>query len=599
MIRVSDYIVSTLYNLGIDRIFLVTGGGAMYLNDAVACHKKIKYTCNHHEQASVMAADSYARITGKMGVAMVTSGPGGTNAITGLMCAWQDSTPCLIISGQCKKKETVHEAHIPGLRQFGALAVDILPVVKSMTKYAAVVDDPKEIRYHLEKAIHLAKNGRPGPVWLDIPVDIQGSFINVTELRGYIPDVKQVSNHGTELDKKIEKIIQLLKKAHKPVIVAGNGIRIAGAVDEFNHLIAKLNIPVVSGIMGVDIIHDSHPLFVGRIGTKGERAANMTIQNADLIISIGSRLSVPLIGYEYEKFAPDAKKIVVDIDGNEHKKKTIKIDVLVISDAKLFINKLSARLNNLTFSFKPNWSNICRNLRESYPVCLPEYSKQTPLNIYYFVDKISDLLNNKDIITTDAGSAFYVVRQAVKIKKGQRLVLPGSSGSMGFALPASTGACLANKKNRVICIVGDGSFQTNIHELQTIVHDKLPIKIFVLNNNGYLSIRNTQSTFLEKRLIGESKSSGVSFPSTMKIAGAYGIKFSRISNGNNISNKLSKVINSTGPEICEIICQTNQSIIPTVSSKKLPDGKFVSTSIDDMFPFLSEIEMKRIKQTLS
>jgi acetolactate synthase-1/2/3 large subunit len=546
-----------------------------------------------------MAADSYARITGKIGVAMVTSGPGGTNTITGLMCAWQDSTPCLIISGQCKKKETVHEAHIPGLRQFGALAVDILPVVKSMTKYAVVVDDPKGIRYHLEKAIYLAKNGRPGPVWLDIPVDIQGSFINVEELKGFHPDVKSISDHDTELDKKIEKIIKLLKKARKPVIVAGNGIRIAGAVDEFNSLIAKLNIPVVSGIMGVDIIHDSHPLFVGRIGTKGERAANMTIQNSDLIISIGSRLSVPLIGYEYEKFAPDAKKIVVDIDGTEHKKKTIKIDLLVISDAKVFLDKLSERLNNLTFSFKSNWSNICRNLRESYPVCLPEYAKQTPLNIHHFVDKISDVMNNKDIITTDAGSAFYVVRQAIKIKKGQRLILPSSSGSMGFALPASTGACLANKKNRVICIVGDGSFQTNIHELQTIVYNKLPIKIFVLNNNGYLSIRNTQSLFLEKRLIGESESSGVSFPSTKKIAGAYGIKFTRISNSININNKLKKVLDSTGPEICEIICQTNHLIIPTVSSKKLPDGKLVSTSIDDMYPFLSEKEMKEIKQILS
>lgn len=599
MTRVSDYIVSTLYDLGVDRIFLVTGGGAMYLNDAVACHKKIKFTCNHHEQASVMAADSHARITGKMGVVMVTSGPGGTNTITGLMCAWQDSTPCLVISGQCKKKETVHEAHIPGLRQFGALAVNILPVIKSMTKYAAVVNDPKEIKYHLEKAVYLAKNGRPGPVWLDIPVDVQGSFVNVKELTGFYPDIKQESNYDTNLDKKIEKLVQLLKKAHKPVIVAGNGIRIAGAVDEFNSLIAKLNAPVVSGIMGVDIIYDSHPLFVGRIGTKGERAANMAIQNSDLILSIGSRLSVPLIGYEYEKFAPDAKKIVVDIDDNEHKKKTIKIDILIISDAKVFINKLLARLNNVSFSFKPNWSKICRNLRESYPVCLPEYSKKTPLNIYYFVDKISDLLNSKDIITTDAGSAFYVVRQAIKIKKGQRLVLPGSSGSMGFALPASTGACLANKKSRVICIVGDGSFQTNIHELQTIVHNKLPIKIFVLNNNGYLSIRNTQSLFLEKRIFGESKSSGVSFPSTEKIAGAYGIKFTRIGNGINISNKLKKVLSSTGPEICEIVCQTNQLIIPTVSSKKLSDGKLVSTSIDDMFPFLPEVEMKKIKQILS
>lgn len=598
--RVADYIISFIYNVGVKYIFMVSGGVAMHLNDAVAIHKKIKYICNHHEQASVMAADSYARITGNFGAAMVTAGPGSTNTLTGLLNAWQDSTPCMIISGQSKKKETIQDSKIPSLRQFGVFEVNIVPIVKSVTKFSIMLTEPEKVRYYLEKGLYIAKSGRPGPVWIDVPLDVQGAIINPKKLSSFNPaELRPSDSQGENFQSQLKKVLQLLKSSRKPVIIAGHGIRLSNAVDDFLSLVQKLRVPVVTSIMGTDVIESNNPFYVGRAGLKGERAANITLQNADLILSIGSRLSIQLIGYEYAKFAPKAKKVVVDIDEIEHRKKTITIDELIFSDAKKFIRSLANKVHHNSFNFKPGWAIKCKDLARRYQVCLPEYAKlKGAMNMYYVVDKISDNLNKDDIIVTDAGFSYYIVRQAFKIKQGQRLIIPGATGMLGFNLPGSVGASIANNKKRVICITGDGSFQTNIHDLQTIVKHKLPVKIFVIENKGYLSIRTTQSKFFQNRLIGESEKTGVSFPELSKIAYAYGIKFFRARNNRELIKLIPKALKYKGPVIFGANCLAHQEVLPLVSSKKLPDGRMISTSIDDMYPFLPDEDMNKIRADL-
>lgn len=595
-IRVADYIVKFLYEKGVKHVFTVSGGGAMYLNDALACHKKMQYICNHHEQACTFAAENYSRVTNNFGAAMVTTGPGATNAITGVHEAWVDSTPLMIISGQSKKKETIANAKIAGLRQFGVFEVNIIPMIAPITKFSVMINEPEKIKYYLEKAFYLAKTGRPGPVWIDVPLDVQGALIEESSLTGYTPD-QTITNEFT--NSQLKSLITLLKSSKKPVIIAGNGIRIAGAIKEFEELVKKLRIPVVTSIMGTDVIAETNPYFVGRVGLRGQRSGNLAVQNADLIISIGSRLSIPIIGYEYAKFAPHAKKVVIDIDPVEHKKKTISIDLLFTTDAKKFITTVLKNSENSTFIFKKDWLKKCKELKDRYPVCLPEYIKaKNSVNMYYLVDKISDAISSKDVVIADAGSAFYVVRQAIKVKKGQRVLIAGGTGAMGVNLPACLGASIGLQKRRVICITGDGSFQTNIHELQTISFHKLPVKIFVLNNNGYLSIKNTQNNFFNNRHMGVDENSGVSLPQTAKIAKAYGIAYFKIKNNNDLVKNLPLVLQKNEPVICEVMCPVEQQIIPTVSSKKLPDGTLVSTSIDDMYPFLTTEEMNKIKKDL-
>ncbi len=599
MVRVADYIFSFISNLGVSCVFTVSGGGAMFLDDALAANKKLKYVCNHHEQASVMAAEAYARVTENFGVALVTSGPGSTNTLTGVVGAWQDSTPCMVVSGQSKRAQTVYNSEIEGLRQFGFLEVNIVPIIKSVTKYSVMVNNPEKIRYHLEKAVYLAKSGRPGPVWLDVPLDVQGALVDEKKLLGFKPTRADINKETKMSEQDITSVLKLLKLSRKPVIIAGNGIRLSDAVTDFLRLVEYLRVPVVSAIMGSDIIEDDNPFFIGKAGMRGERAANITIQNSDLVLSIGSRLSVPIIGYEYENFAPQAKKIIIDIDRGEHEKKTIKVDLLVVSDAKTFIGGLMGKVKNVSFNFKKDWVKKCKELRLRYPVYLPQYSKSKgPVNMYSAVDQISNNINTNEIIVTDAGYSYYIVRQGIKIKKGQRLILPGATGAMGFNLPASIGACLGSGYGRVVCITGDGSLQTNIHELQVISYHGLPIKIFVLNNKGYLSIRNTQAIYFKGRLFGESERTGLSLPDTSKIANAYGIKFYSVKNNDELKKIIPRVLEYNGPVICEINCPEYQQIIPTVTSRQQPDGTLVSASIDDMYPFLPKEEMAKIRHEL-
>ena len=597
MVRVADYIISFLYSIGIHEIFVVTGGGSMYLNDALARHKKMRYVCQHHEQSCAIAADAYARATENIGAAMVTTGPGATNAITGVLSAWFDSIPMIVVSGQAKRKDASYNSGVSGLRQLGVQELNIIPIINSITKYSVMVNEPKKIRSVLEEARYIAMSGRPGPVWVDVPLDVQNALIDPETLERFLIPHTKNSKNETLLKQNVRGVINSLLHAKKPLFIAGNGIKCSHAQKVFIELIEMLHIPVVTSNMGVDLIDYDNPLNLGMGGIKGQRSANIAMQNADLLVSVGNRLSIPFIGYEYEKFAPQAKKIVIDIDRTDHKKKTIHIDKFILADAKEFIEELIQMSKNVSFSFKSDWAEKCSAIKYNYPVCLPAYANEKgDMNMYYVVNEITSHLNKSDVIVADAGSAYYVVAQALKIKLGQKLILPGGAANMGYNLPASVGASIGLHKKRVICITGDGSLQTNIHELQTIVSYKLPVKIFVFNNKGYLSIRNTQRNLFQNRKVGESEKTGLFFPDLKKISYAYGIKYILVKNKKDLNSALPKVVGSNKPIICDIQCLSEQEIIPSVLSKKLPDGSMVSLPIDDMYPFLPAGVMREIRR---
>lgn len=596
-IRVADYIAKFIYEKGIKDVFILSGGGIMNLTDGLVCNKKLNFYCMHHEQAISMAIEAYGRLTNNMGVGYFTTGPGATNALTGLAGAWLDSSPCLFISGQAKRREAVYKQNVIGLRQVGVQEINIVPIVESITKYTAFIDNPEDIRYHLEKAFYLAHKARPGPVWLDIPADVQSALIEADNLRPFQP-----SEDGLEkpmLKKQdVEDVVNWIRSSSRPVILIGQGVRIAGATADLLKLVEKHRIPVITTFLGIDVIENNHPEYVGRIGIKGTRAGNLAMQNSDVLISIGTSLPVAEIGYEYDQFARNAKKVVVDIDLSSHKKKTIKIDKLIEADAKDFIKNLYSALSaqgkkSKKLIFK-EWLDKCISWREKYPVNLPEYEHlKGKINIYHFVDRLSRKLAAGDVVVTDAGSAFYAGSQAVIIKKGIRYITSGGFATMGYSLPASIGLCAALGKKRIMCINGDGSFQQNIQELQTVVHYKLPLKIFILNNNGYLSIRFTQERYFDNRLIGEGPMSGVSFPDAKKIAKAYGIKFVRVSDNSKLDQALDEVIGYEGPVICEIMTPEKQLIIPTCISTKREDGSMVSKPLEDMYPFLDRNEFNK------
>jgi len=586
--RVADYIAKFIFENGTKHVFMFSGGGIMHLIDGLAGNKNLKKLCVHHEQTASMAIESYSRITGKMGVGYFTTGPGVTNAITGLAGAWMDSVPCLFISGQSKRKESVYMAKIPGLRQIGPQEINTLPVVQSLAKYSAFIDNPDDIKYHLQKAYYFAKEGRPGPVWLDVPADVQGAIINPKKLKEFKPPQKKAVAGGAQL----KKIIGLLKRSKRPVILAGYGVRISGAIDILLKFVEKYKIPVITTYLGIDVISNNHPCYVGRMGTKGTRPGNLALQNSDLLIVLGSSLPITEIGFEHDKFAREAKIVVVDIDISSHKKKTIKIDHLIQKDVKEFMQELSGKLKNNNLSLDKNWLKTCINWKKEYPICKKEYCKSKGrINYYYFIDRLSQKLKAGDVMVTDAGSAIFAGSQAIKIKKGMRYITSGGMATMGYSLPASIGVSVGLENKRVMCVTGDGSFQLNIQELQTLVHYKLPVKVFVVNNDGYLSIRFTQGRYF-KRLLGTDSSSGISFPDLKKIAKAYGIKFVRANNSKKLNKALDDTLKHKGPVICEIMALKNQDIL-SISSEIKPDGTMVSKPLEDMFPFLDREEFKK------
>lgn len=581
-LRVADYIADFIYRQAVKEVFMVTGGGMMFLSDGVFCHPELKAVFNHHEQAVAMAAASYAKYNNNLGVAMVTTGCGGTNTITGVLGAWQDNVPCMFISGQCKRKETIRNSGL-ALRQLGVQEADIIGLVEPITKYAMMVNKPEEISFHLEKALYLAKSGRPGPVWLDIPLDVQGALINKKDLSHFRCKDLVINYKDNPTNQEINKFKYYLDNAVRPVIICGQGVRLSKAIPEFQGFIQKYNIPVVASRLGIDILPSSHPLYIGRIGNKGDRAGNFALQNSDLVISLGSRLSVSSTGHEYNVFAREAKIVVIDLDPVEHKKNTVKIDLFINSDICNFLRSLK----NISLNDTSWWVNKCRGWKKYWPVCLPQYKDDKKgINLYYFINQLSKKLKKGAVVISDAGSAFYATSQGILLKHGQRYITSGGQAEMGYTIPAAIGVCFANNKKEIIGITGDGSFQMNLQELQTIVHYNLPVKIFIWNNNGYLSIRATQSKLFNGRLIGTDESCGISFPKVKKISRAYGIKYYYVRRSNKLEGVISRVLNEKGPVICEVKCQKDQKIVPTVVSARHEDGTMVSKPLEDMYPFL-------------
>ncbi|MEZ4814786.1 MAG: thiamine pyrophosphate-binding protein [Bdellovibrionota bacterium] len=592
--RVSDYIAHYIENLGVESVFLLSGGGMMHLLDSVSRLEKTKYYCNHHEQCCAIAADAYARKSGKLGVCYATSGPGGTNTLTGVLGAWQDSVPVLFISGQSKISQTIGGSGLNDLRQYGVFEVDIIPIVKSVTKYSVLIKDPNSIRYHLEKACYLARHGRPGPVFLDIPVDIQGAPIQPDALKGFSPEEEGLDTRLPLSDKIILDLIERIKKASRPLLLAGFGIRSANKVREFQKLVKQLNIPVVTTQLATDILPYENSLYVGHPGVKGDRAGNLSIQNADLIISLGCSLHVSTTGYEMDQFAPSAYKIQIEIDPAVLQREQVGVNQKINIDLETFISVLGKKLPQTGLSGPQKWIDYCQKIKKELSVRNEKHSTPSgKINYYDLIDALSDLTVGNETIVTDAGSGFYIVGQAYRVKGSQQVINSGSLGAMGFALPATTGACTADLKSQVICITGDGSLQTNIHELATIHHNQLNAKIFIINNDGYVSIRNTQNNFFNGHLAGTSSSSGVSFPELQKIALAYGIPYLGVREKSELNEVVQKALNTNGPVICEVFTPSNQEVIPTVSSMRMEDGSMKSKPLHEMYPFMDDETLKK------
>jgi len=588
MVKISDFIFSFIENLGVKDVFMVSGGGNMHLVNSVGANKRLNYVCNHHEQASAIAAEAYSRVSENIGVCLVTSGPGGTNTITGVLGAWLDSIPVLYISGQVKRDVMVKKNK---LRELGVQEAPIVDIVKPITKYAVTVVNPQKIKYHLEKAVFLAKNNRPGPVWLDIPLDVQASMIKEKSLKGFNPKSKKYLFLNKDLRQQVSKVITLIKKAKRPIIFAGHGIGLSKTRDIFITTIEKLRIPVVTSMSATDTIKSNHDLFIGRPGVFGNRSGNFAVQNSDLLIVLGARLHLLNIGYDYKSFARKAKKVVVDIDPAELKKKTIKPDLAINTNVKDFIIELNKQINKIKSTDFSEWRKQCLDWKKRYPVVLPKYKTQKRyVNSYYFTEMLSDLLKEDEIIVTGVGTAKNGTIQSIKIKKRQHFYCNVGCAAMGYGLPAAIGACFANNKKRIVLIIGDGGIMMNLQELQTVSYNKLPIKIFLLNNKGYLTIKNTQNTFFNGNFVASTPKTGVSFPNFKKIAKAFNIRHETIKSHKKIQNKIRKALNCNGPVLCEINMSPNQSLRPKVCSRKRSDGTIISKPIEDMSPPLNRKE---------
>jgi acetolactate synthase-1/2/3 large subunit len=575
MIKVSDYIFDFLKSKGIDTIFSVSGGAAAHLLNSVA-ERDFKYICNYHEQACAMAAEGYARIANKPACVLVTNGPGSTNTLTGVVGAFQDSIPMIIISGQVPVNQSLNNLKDFTLRQLGVQECDIISMVKSITKYAIQITDPNNIVSCLEKAYIEATTGRKGPVWLDIPLDVQSAQI-------------QLNTHD------IDDIINVIFNAKKPIIITGNGIHLSNSEEEFINLKDKIKIPIISTWTSKDLISHNDPLFVGNFGLLGERAANFAVQSADLLLILGSRMSIPNIGYQSHLFSPNSIKIMVDIDENELKKPTIKIDYPVNKDLKLFLPHLIEKLSNKQLPKWDDWIDKTQSWKTKYPVFQLEYKNNTEkINSFYLMEVLSYKLTDNNIIVTDMGTSYTCTMQSLQMNGKARLFTSSACCSMGYGLPGAIGAYFADPSKNIILIAGDGGIQMNIQELQTVIHNKIPLKIFLLNNNGYLAISLMQDNLFKSKYIGSNPSSGVSNPDFIKLAQAYGFKVYEVNNNTELENNIDDILNEEGPVLCEVVMVENQLLIPRVQSSKDENGKIISNSLENMFPYLSNDEMKEI-----
>jgi len=588
-IKLSDYVIQRIAQ-EVKHIFMIAGGGCMHLVDSVGRCQEIEYICNLHEQACAIAADAYGQYTNNLGVALVTTGPGGTNAVTGVAGAWCDSTPCLFISGQVKRADSLAGK---GVRQMGFQEIDIISIVRPITKYAVTITEPETIKHHLEKAVCLAKTGRPGPVWLDIPLDVQDAVIDESALEGYnLPAEAEKLLDMHILKRQVNNAIQLINQAERPVILVGNGVRLAKAIDEFLQVADILQIPVLATWKAMDFLSEEHPLFAGRPGASGQRGANFAQQNSDCIIVLGARLDLGQTAYNHQNFARAAKKVIVEIDEAEINKLDMIIDLPVCADVGCFLRELLAQKGAVLDKDRSSWLSRCEQWKKRYSVILPEYwDEKKGVNNYVLIDVLSAEMQADDLlIPGSSGACSEITMQAFRVKKGIRILNSQGLGSMGFGLPAGIGGCIASNRKRTICIDGDGGFQMNIQELETVRRLNLPIKIFVLNNKGYASIRATQNGYFAGRFVGSEASSGLTLPDTAKVAAAYNLPVARITSHSDIRKKVKQVLEAPGPVVCDVEITENQFTAPRVSSSKRADGTMESKPMEDMWPFLDREE---------
>ncbi len=593
-IRVADYIAEFLADHGMKDCFMVTGGGAMHLDDAIGHNERIHCVFDHHEQACAIAAEGYTRMTGKLAAVCVTSGPGGTNAITGVMGGWLDSIPMFVLSGQVKRETTIGAYPELNLRQLGDQEFDIVSSVKNMTKYAVSVYVPREIAYHLEKAYYLALEGRRGPVWLDIPLDVQGAKIDTDELLHFDPKAERPWDVPEIKDSVIEMLTAKLKASKSPLVLAGTGINPGGAREKLLKFLEKYKIPAVTAWNANDTVAFDNPYFAGMPGTVGTRPGNFAVQNADLLISLGCRMNIRMIGYNHFDFAKNAFKAAVDIDERELHKPTLRLDLPIHGDLNEFLDKMLAQ-DYEPASQHEKWVSWCRSLVEKYPSVREGMHGDGLINPYVFIDKLFGELKCDDRIICGNGSACVITFQAAKIKQGQRMFTNSGCAAMGYGFPAALGVAVSDNSKRTVCIDGEGSFMMNLQELATVVQNKLNLKIFIINNNGYLSIRQTQTNLFKPPLIGVDHESGVGFPDFKKLADAFGLEYRRLDSEKDAEGIIREVLEGEGPVICEAVVDPTQNFEPKSSSKVLPDGRIVSPSLDDMAPFLDRSEYEGVK----
>ncbi len=601
-LRLADYVAEFLVARGVSDVFSVVGGGAMHFNDAFGHHQAMRVTYHHHEQACAMAAEAYARLENKVAAICVTTGPGGINAMTGVAGAWLDSIPMVVISGQVRYDTTAryamqHNGGLP-LRAVGDQEFDVTKAAASMTKYAAMLEDPTQIRCMLEKAWHLAITGRKGPVWLDIPVNYQGMMIDPDVLPSYDPSVDDARLPPPVGADVLDAIVTKVKAAKRPVIYAGGGVRLSGGFAAFRTLIEQLNVPIVTYWNSIDLIEDAHPLYVGRGGNMGERAGNFAVQNADLLLVIGSRISIRQTGYSFDTWAREAEVIMVDIDPAEMTKHTIHVDMPVWADAKDFMQRLSARLQSeaLPLFCEKSWLDICQGWKHHYPVTLPRHwdnEAQQDVNVYAFVRHLSEQLPQGSLTAVSNGACCVVGHQNYCIQKDARFIINNAIASMGYGLPAAIGVCVAANGQETICLEGDGSIMMNLQELQTIVTNQLPIKVFIINNGGYHSIRITQRNLFGRHSkvgIG-AESQDLGFPSFAKIARAFEMPYYSAHTNDEMKVAVAEVLSHPGFAICEIYTDTDQVWEPKSATKRLEDGSLVSPPLEDLAPFLPREEL--------
>ncbi len=587
MIKVSDYVIKRLEELGAGHMFMLPGGGAMHLNDSLGKSEKIKFVCCQNEQGAAIAAEAYARVNNKIGLLMVTTGPGGTNALTGIAGAFLESTPVFVVSGQVKRLDMIRDQ---GLRQQGMQELDIISVVKPITKYAALVDEPEMIRYHLERAIYEATHGRKGPVWLDIPLDVQATVIDETGLKGYEP----AKEERQDIEDIVLDIIDRLNKSERPVILAGNGIRLSGGENVFRELVETLGIPVLTTWNGIDLIEEDNPLYFGRPGGLGHRYANFIQQNSDFFMSIGARLNLLQTGYNYDGFARGAVKVMVDIDNAELHKINVRPDIPVCADALYFMETLLKHKDRIIARDRADWFAYANRVKEKYPIVPKHYWEQTDyVNTYCLLETISKHMTAEDIyVSGSSGSCIDISMQTFRVKKGQRVFCTKGLASMGYGLPSAIGACLAGGRKLTVGVNGDGGFVMNIQELETIRRLNLPIKIFVLENHGYGAIKATQTNIFAGHLVACDESSDLSIPPIGKIAEAYGLKTFQIYNNSQLDEMVKTVLEYNGPVICEVFTPIGLTAVPKQVSYKRRDGQMESKPLEYMNPPIDEDELR-------